>query len=732
LKKGAVPEKNLPTDFLKEEEVQESAIAILLAVGLVPTANPTEKISGGLPQDLNKMQIMEDVREGCNVQPSSPGHAEQRSDNDSQVKTETHTENGFGEQNSNNENHEESSEDQKEDIKPSECEGEVAENIKTEYSDANNLNDESYSNASSPSAESSKRKSDNEDFSIKRLRTEIHENFIARDKILNEFIDMAECNSIEQIQAFSEQLLAEIKTCNELAKEKEREWNSIIHLKKMKEELLLRMQRKRHVMLRNEKSDYGDLLGESQNENSEDRLGGSPHSILKSDITNPHKSGLRIPNIHFKSDKPKHRNIPKLPLSAMEMNGSLDLRQGKQRPILDVQSIIADYRQRHPEAVPRRGRRIRSLHSGGSNNSSILNFSSMALGSGSQVRQNLQNVDMNTELGLLISSMNGNRTDISKPMDSSTSMMQDTTSFRDILLQFARLSQSERNELIQNAIKPPPPYPEVTVHPVPTTTAAPTNSLLHGILTKKYDETEVDLCRDNNEMRAYEREIGELRQENINMQRKTENLTIEHDKILEQLDKLKEGCNKNNNPPAELKITNKVLEESIRTTKPAGSNNSIQQEKPQIYLSTKSKLQNTRKNKILVLSDQYGRNLNRCISKQATLNKFQVESFLKPGANYENVLNDVVQLVKSYTKSDFVIVIAGANDFRNSKCRIFANQGEVSVITITSEHEGSLVIDSENTLSKLNITDTAHTSFRAITNNRNRDLPSSGNVAHHD
>lgn len=53
-----------------------------------------------------------------------------------------------------------------------------------------------------------------------------------------------------------------------------------------------------------------------------------------------------------------------------------------------------------------------------------------------------------------------------------------------MLQQFAQLSQSERNELLQNAIKPPPPYPEVTVHPVPTTTSAPTNSLLHGILTK--------------------------------------------------------------------------------------------------------------------------------------------------------------------------------------------------------------------------------------------------------
>lgn len=50
LKKGAIPEKNLPTDFLKEEVVEESAFAVLLAVGLVPAIQPN-KISGGLPQE---------------------------------------------------------------------------------------------------------------------------------------------------------------------------------------------------------------------------------------------------------------------------------------------------------------------------------------------------------------------------------------------------------------------------------------------------------------------------------------------------------------------------------------------------------------------------------------------------------------------------------------------------------------------------------------------------------
>ncbi|KAJ8944812.1 hypothetical protein NQ318_013148 [Aromia moschata] len=542
LKKGAVPDRNLPTDFLKEEEVQgerhrhpvggrpgahrtphgedigrSSAGTVCVAplncnpgyataaarrratlfhvatgeripacislctrrpgVGVsqprvqsVPAAAAASAPSARALH-LNKMQIMEDVREGCNVQPSSPGHAEQRADEaEPEVKVEKNSENGYPEQNSNNEANAEAAAEQKEDAKPSEGESEPAETIKTEFPDASNLNEESYSNASSQSTESTKRKSDSEDFPVKRLRTEIQENFLSRDKILTEFIEMAECNNLEQIHTFSEQLLAEIKTLNELAKEKEREWNNIIHLKKIKEELLLRMQRKRQVMVISEKSDYLDMLGESQGENStteEHPKSGSPHSILKSNLTNPQKPSLRIPNINLNGDKSKHRSIlPKYTQNILDFNGSLDLRQGKQRPTLDVQSIIADYRQRHPEAVPRRG--------GGSG----------ILRQTVRVRQNIQGLDMSSELGILLSSMNGNRRFKPNNTDATSSLMQDNTSFRDMLLQFVRLSQSERNELIQNAIKPPPPYPEVTVHPVPTTTAAPTNSLLHGILTK--------------------------------------------------------------------------------------------------------------------------------------------------------------------------------------------------------------------------------------------------------
>ncbi|CAH1179434.1 unnamed protein product [Phaedon cochleariae] len=440
---------------------------------------------------LNKMQIMEDVKEGCNVQPSSPGHAEQRS-NEVEVKSETNG--GEYESQENEENGEEGKiECEKLEAKDLDNETEI---IKPDP-DANSLNEENYSNSSSSNPEINKRKFDHDEVPVKRLKSEIHQNFNSRDKILNDFIDMAECNNMEQIHSFSEQLLAEIKTLNELAKEKEREWNNIIHLKKLKEELLLRMQRKRQVLMINEKSDYAELLHESQNGSTEDSLRNISQSILKYSSTSPSKSTSLLANTGCANGSNlKYRNIqPKPSHQLCDLNGSSSAQQAK-RLTLDVQSIIADYRQRHPETVPRRGRRIRS-HTDVTNKypNSILNFSSMTLGSGSQMRHG---TDINGELGLLLNTINSNKPDPGKlpNPDSTMSNPQDSVSFKDMLLQFAKLSQSERNELIQNAIKPPtqvpvkppPPYPEVTVHPVrdpvPTTSSASSSSLLHGILTK--------------------------------------------------------------------------------------------------------------------------------------------------------------------------------------------------------------------------------------------------------
>lgn len=46
------------------------------------------------------------------------------------------------------------------------------------------------------------------------------------------------------------------------------------------------------------------------------------------------------------------------------------------------------------------------------------------------------------------------------------------------------LFQGDRQEMLQHGMKPPPPYSEVTMHPVMTNTQSTSSSLLHGILTK--------------------------------------------------------------------------------------------------------------------------------------------------------------------------------------------------------------------------------------------------------
>lgn len=291
-------------------------------------------------------------------------------------------------------------------------------------------------------SEKNKRKIEDDETSVKRLKHEIHENFQQRDKLLNELLEIMDCDNLDQLASYSDQIVAEIGTLNELAKEKETEWNNVVHLKKLKEELLIRVERKKQLALLNgEKLDDGRDFAEMYIRNNQSIIG-----------------------------RAKDR-APKYPLP----NG-LDLRQGIKRPILDVQSIIADYRQRHPETVPRRGRRIRTGAPNGTTNGNagILNFSSMALGSGAQVRHN----DMGNELNLLLNALENNR-DNANAKEKHNS---ENASFKDMLVQLAKLSQNERNEILQNAIKPPPPYPEVTVHPVPN--SPPSNSLLHGILTK--------------------------------------------------------------------------------------------------------------------------------------------------------------------------------------------------------------------------------------------------------
>lgn len=438
-----------------------------------------------------------------------------------------------------------------------------------------------------------------------------------REHMINEYVDSASRTSLEEIQKYTEKLQQEIHTLNALARAKENEWNNIIRLKKVKEEMYLRLQRKRQVILltmgnltkpsdtldwdlssdtrfgecsvsidgipsngdpASLKASSAKINSKEQNTVSQFSLQPVPTggvSVLKSSqnqlplmmvpivssgpcgltaslstssvpsqSTAPSASSIKVPDLgsRDKSGGRIHRPIlPKPTTAVLVPSGNIGasgsnnngqnpvIGEGRQGPILDVRSIIADYRSRHPETVPRRGRRLKSSLSPTSNvqqladnlvsstrvsgGGGILSMASLALGSGSQMRTGL--VGSAPEMGDISFLLNAvgeasARQDTSRPSSADSSRSGAPShatpepgsnansggssggiSFKDVLVQFAKLSQTEqRHESLPatTTASKPPPYPEVTLHPVLAPQSpphqSPSSSLLHGILTK--------------------------------------------------------------------------------------------------------------------------------------------------------------------------------------------------------------------------------------------------------
>lgn len=131
---------------------------------------------------------------------------------------------------------------------------------------------------------------------------------------------------------------------------------------------------------------------------------------------------------------------------------------GCQGPIVDVRSIIADHRLRNLDNVPRRGRRMR-------------NSVNIGLSAG----------------GAMVETSHGDSRPSSTDSCKSNLATSEAVSFKDVLVQFAKLSQQQGEP-----VKTPQNYPDVTLHPVtpspisinPVVNSGQSGSLLHGILTK--------------------------------------------------------------------------------------------------------------------------------------------------------------------------------------------------------------------------------------------------------
>lgn len=82
-------------------------------------------------------------------------------------------------------------------------------------------------------------------------RTEVEANFPRHDKIIRRMIDSsasAKSNDPDALQRDIEQLNQEIDALAEAARTKEIEWNNILYLKKMKEETLSRLNRRKTIL----------------------------------------------------------------------------------------------------------------------------------------------------------------------------------------------------------------------------------------------------------------------------------------------------------------------------------------------------------------------------------------------------------------------------------------------------------------------------------------------------
>ncbi|XP_026739025.1 uncharacterized protein LOC113501910 isoform X2 [Trichoplusia ni] len=309
---------------------------------------------------------------------------------------------------------------------------------------------------------------------LKKLCQEVEKTFPQHDTMINEYMQTATKNSVDEIQRHTEQLLSEIQTLRELAQKKEHEWNNILHLKKVKEEILLRLLRRKQVLSfeksaelnGSDRTDPYDYLNQAKSLaiDKSDEISGlalkQPGSTINPMMQTPvmpvtshfnPMSGLPPPydKAHMSMPKPvfpQAMMMPgQLPGFPRDMNGQLHgnfgLPMGRQGPTKDVKSIIADYRQRNPEVTPRRGRRMKS----------ILNPNMM--NAPRPIAPKVDSMNNLNNLNMLFNNLDMNQKAMLERLQQiQAGGLPNGLSFKDVLVQFANMQQANQG-LIPN--RPP-------------------------------------------------------------------------------------------------------------------------------------------------------------------------------------------------------------------------------------------------------------------------------------
>lgn len=261
-----------------------------------------------------------------------------------------------------------------------------------------------------------------------------------REQLVSSLITGYENASADELATRADCLRAELQALDELARAAEMEWNRVLTMRKLKEEAYLRVERRRQVVNFMEGHDrLNDLLPSMNSAHDSHDWEAKKLGNIKEKCAFPTVrggGGDDEQNILYKSNnsdkisKSLQQTAQNLSnrLSADARKQAADLMgenrqigEGRQGPTVDVRSIIADYRLRHPESVPRRGRRMR-------------NSVNVNLGAGGAVMENNQNTDSrpsSTDSCKSNSNVEGNN----------------SLNFKDVLVHFAKLSQQQGNYL---------------------------------------------------------------------------------------------------------------------------------------------------------------------------------------------------------------------------------------------------------------------------------------------
>lgn len=78
-----------------------------------------------------------------------------------------------------------------------------------------------------------------------------------------------------------------------------------------------------------------------------------------------------------------------------------------------------------------------------------------------------------------------------------------------------------------------------------------------------------------------------------------------------------------------------------------------------------AKMNKTSCNKVLILADSHGRNMSGMLENELQ-ESYNVSSVIYPNACLNQVVNDINNLTRTFTKKDFVIVIGGTNDLERN------------------------------------------------------------------